>query len=81
MQNITIGRYSDTTGAVHIHSDAAGNGISRSIERTHAGWIEGTRDDGSTWVMFLDAAGSPEVYWARRDELGGVIGDAVSLGD
>lgn len=43
------------------------------------GWIEGTRDDGSTWIMFLDAGGSPQVFWARRDEGGGVIGSPVDL--
>ena len=75
MYNISIGRYDDTVGRVHRDETGA---IER-IERTHAGWIEGTRDDGSTWIMFLDAAGSPETYWGRRDEGGGVIGDGISL--
>lgn len=43
------------------------------------GWIEGTRDDGSRWIMYLDAEGSPEVFWAHRDEDGGVQGLPVAL--
>lgn len=75
MQNITIGRYSDDEG--RVHRDEAG-AIER-IEKTHDGWIEGIRDDGSTWIMFLNAAGSPEVYWGQRDPDGGVIGDGLPL--
>lgn len=75
MHNITIGRYDDTEGRVHRDT----SGTIERIERTHAGWIEGTRDDGSTWIMFLDAAGSPEIYWAQRDAGGGVIGDGIPL--
>lgn len=75
MQNITIGRYSDNEGRVHRDESGA---IER-IEKTHDGWIEGVRDDGSTWIMFLDASGSPEVFWGRRDEGGGVIGDGIPL--
>lgn len=48
-------------------------------ELGYSGLVEGTRDDGSTWIMWLDAAGSPEVFWGRRDELGGVEGEAVML--
>lgn len=75
MQNITIGRYSDNEGVVH--RDATG-AIER-IEKVYDGWIEGTRNDGSTWIMYLDAKGSPECFWARRDSGGGVIGDAIVL--
>lgn len=75
MQNIAIGRYSDTEGIVHRDESGA---IER-IEKHYAGWIEGVRDDGSTWIMFLDAAGSPECFWAKREESGGVIGDPVML--
>lgn len=75
MQNITIGRYGDNEGRVHRNE----SGATERIEKTHDGWIEGTRDDGSTWIMFLDSAGSPEIYWGRRDEGGGVIGDGIPL--
>lgn len=76
MQNITIGRYSDREGIVHRDEDGA---IAR-IEKTHAGWIEGIRDDGSTWIMWLDAEGGPCVYWGRREPDGGVIGEGIPLG-
>jgi hypothetical protein len=75
MQNITIGRYTEREGI--IHRDESGD--IQSIEQNYAGWIEGVRDDGSTWIMWLDAAGSPEIYWARRDPDGGVIGDGIPL--
>jgi hypothetical protein len=44
-----------------------------------SGLIEGVRDDGSSWIMFLDADGSPEVFWALREEDGAVIGDPILL--
>jgi hypothetical protein len=50
-----------------------------SITRAWSGLIEGVRDDGSTWILYLDANGSPALYWADRDPDGGVIGDPVVL--
>ena len=76
MQNITIGRYDSQSGIVHRDE----SGEITHIEQNYAGWIEGVRDDGSTWIMWLDAAGSPEIYWARREPSGGVIGDGIPLG-
>lgn len=71
MTNITIGRYTqrgpDDVPDVHVVADHT------------SGWIEGTRDDGSNWIIFLAADGSPETYWARRDEGGGVLGDPIAL--
>jgi hypothetical protein len=63
MQNITIGRYSEAEG----------------IEKAFAGWIEGVRDDGTSWIMYLDAEGNPETFWAQRESDGAVIGDAMIL--
>lgn len=71
MQNITIGRYKPFPGGAPEGST--------DVAELYDGWIEGVRDDGSTWIMFLDAHGNPECYWARRDEGGGVEGDAVDL--
>lgn len=45
----------------------------------YAGYIEGTRDDGSEWIMWLDEAGSPALFYGQREEGGGVIGDPVAL--
>lgn len=45
----------------------------------YAGYIEGVRDDGTEWIMFLDHTGSPAVYWAERGNDGGVVGDPVHL--
>lgn len=65
MTNITIGRY---------------DGPEQTVSEHCAGWIEGTRPDGTRWIVFLDADGAPEVYWPRRDtETGAVIGEAVVL--
>ncbi|WP_131828895.1 hypothetical protein [Mycolicibacterium conceptionense] len=44
-----------------------------------AGYVEGTRDDGSTWVMFLDESGSPAQFYGRREPDGAVVGDPVVL--
>lgn len=63
MQNITIGRYEEPTVS----------------ESGYAAWIEGIREDGSTWIMWLDSAGSPVLLWGQRDEGGGVEGDAIIL--
>ncbi len=45
----------------------------------YAGYIEGTRDDGTTWIMYLDESGSPALFWVEREESGAVVGDPVSL--
>lgn len=44
-----------------------------------AGLVEGVRDDGSTWIMWLDEQGNPTLFWGKRDEGGGVIGDPIDL--
>ncbi len=81
MNNITIGRYKPSQ---HLHAatvqlgDNATN-VVVDIASLYDGWIEGVRDDGTTWIMFPDAHGSPQVFWADRDESGGVDGEGVDL--
>lgn len=53
--------------------------IGRYRDNDFAGWIEGVRDDGSRWVMFIDAQGSPQTFWAHREPDGAVIGPAIDL--
>lgn len=65
MKNISIGRY----------------GPGETIDDGYAGYIEGARKDGSTWILFLDADGRPALYWGEREPSGGVIGDPVILTD
>ncbi|WP_280498377.1 hypothetical protein [Nocardia farcinica] len=80
MQNITIGRYRDNESlATRVRCDAEGVEISREEFKAHAGWIEGVRDDGTRWVMFLDAQGSPQTFWARREPDGAVTGPMIDL--
>lgn len=50
-----------------------------SITMDYAGWVEGIRNDGSTWIMWLDENGSPTQYFACRDADGGVEGEPVLL--
>ncbi|MCW2092482.1 UNVERIFIED_ORG: hypothetical protein M2328_005762 [Rhodococcus erythropolis] len=50
-----------------------------SIASEFAGWIEGIRNDGSTWIMWLDENDSPTQYFARRDADGGIDGESVAL--
>jgi len=80
MQNITIGRYKPgQLTATRVHHDNDGNEVSRETFEPHAGWIEGVRDDGSTWIMFMDAEGSPQMFWAQREPDGAVIGPGIVL--
>lgn len=74
MRSITIGRYD--RAAKHGLTVAQG---SIDIPNIYAGWIEGIRDDGTTWIMWLDAKGSPECFWGQRDPDGGVDGDPILL--
>ncbi len=48
-------------------------------ESGYAGYIEGTRDDGTTWIMFMDEAGSPALFWPTREQTGAVVGDPIKL--
>jgi len=50
-----------------------------SITSDWTGWIEGTRADGTTWILYLDENGSPGMYWPEREPDGGCVGDPVEL--
>lgn len=77
MQNITIGRYKPLDDTHDLGSFGA---VTIPVSSVFDGWIEGTRDDGSTWIMWLDAVGNPLVYYGQRDaETGAVEGDPVVL--
>jgi len=75
-------------GGVRNHSPYL-KGIQRmkriSIERYktpvdgYSGLIEGETDDGSQWIMYIDAEGRPEVFWPKRDQLGGVEDGGINL--
>jgi hypothetical protein len=75
MQRITIGRYRT------IPDDIPRPENFIPAQDAYAGYIEGVRDDGTEWVMFLDQDGSPAVYWGRRGDGGEVIGEPVLLAD
>lgn len=83
MQRITVGRYKpfdtvdDPTDAALERFGAAITAI--DVSTVFDGWIEGVRDDGSSWIMWLDALGNPMVFFGQRDENGGVEGDPVIL--
>lgn len=79
MQNITIGRYAPEEGKItRVHYDGDTE-VRRSVDKAYAGWIEGIRDDGSTWILWLDDKGGPVSYWGRREESGAVIGGPIDL--
>ncbi len=63
MSNITIGRY--TASAI--------------MRNAWSGWIEGTSEDGRSWILFLGAADHPDLYFGHRDETGGVLGEPIVL--
>ncbi|MCX8559749.1 hypothetical protein OS122_02400 [Mycolicibacterium mucogenicum] len=73
MQNITIGRYGK------IPADVPRQAGVTPVQDLFDGWIEGVRDDGTTWIMWLDAHGSPTAFYAERDEDGGVASEPVNL--
>ena len=49
------------------------------IAEQFAGLIEGEREDGSRWIIYLDENGSPCVYFPQRDPDGAVLGDPIPL--
>lgn len=79
MQNITIGRYRPDEGTitkVHYKGDTE---LRREIVHSYAGWVEGVREDGSSWILWLDENASPVMYYGRRESDGAVIGEPVTL--
>lgn len=80
MQNITIGRYGPGEAVFYrVDLDTDGNETSRTPIHAFAGWVEGVRNDGSTWRMDLDEHGCPDYFWAQCDPGGGVMGDPIVL--
>lgn len=75
MQRITIGRYNPIPADI----PRPANPDLQPLQDSYAGWVEGVRDDGTTWIMWLNHEGSPDVYWAQRDEDGTVVGEPVQL--
>lgn len=73
MQRITIGRYGTIPADIPRPADSI------PAQDAYAGWIEGVRDDGTEWIVFLDRVGNPDVYWPHREEGGSVVGDPVLL--
>jgi hypothetical protein len=47
-----------------------------TVAERYAGWIE---DAERTWIIFLDPAGKPALYWREREPSGAVIGDPLVL--
>lgn len=75
MQRITIGRYKPSDLPVTAEPGVTVTDVADDFD----GWVEGVRDDGSSWIMFVDATGNPVNFWPRRDELGGVEGEPIML--
>ncbi|WP_043598929.1 hypothetical protein [Nocardia otitidiscaviarum] len=50
-----------------------------SITKDWSGLVEGVRNDGTSWILFVNADGSPELFWGSRDIDGGVIGEPTVL--
>lgn len=65
MNNITIGRYKPIPGGpfcdlpIPVKDDEGTVFSTTDVSAHFDGWIEGVRDDGSTWIMWLDATGKP----------------------
>ena len=77
MNRISVERYrpSDVCGV----SVDDGPEVVVPITSEYAGLVEGVRDDGTSWLMYLDADGSPLVFWSQRGPAGEVIGAPISL--
>lgn len=73
MQNITIGRYKPHGRTLDVGDDAV------DVADHFDGWIEGVRDDGTSWIMWLDATGNPIVFFPQREEDGAVVGDPIDI--
>lgn len=83
MQRITIGRYRDDDNndrpVPPMGRDDIPNDVPQKFSDHYDGWIEGVRNDGSEWIMFIDSAGSPQVIWLDRDESGSAWGPPTLL--
>ena len=75
MQRITIGRYKSDDNNL----DLGVGTIAVPVSAIFDGWVEGIRDDGSSWIMWIDATGNPLVFYGGREDDGGVVGEPVVL--
>lgn len=91
MQRITISRY-NSNHAIDTECEVTDDdGTPKLVDITehYSGVIEGERDNGTTWLMFVDAHGSPELFWSENTPTsvdadgnitgGGVIGEPIIL--
>lgn len=78
MKRVSIERYNTALEDVPLSDGLDPDRVSL-VQDWYSGLIEGERDDGSTWIMFLDQNGSPQLFWGLRDEDGGVVGDPIRL--
>lgn len=81
MQRITIERYKPIETVDIRHFDNDGNLVEHRIDPLtdhYSGVIRGVRNDDTEWVMYLDEAGSPDVFWSGN-ETEGVFGTPISL--
>lgn len=79
MQRISVERYrADDPSLCCVQEDDQEPRCVPIIEE-YAGFIEGVRDDGTRWIMYIDAHGSPQIFWRERDEDGAVIGEGIPL--
>lgn len=94
MNRVTISRFTPGSDMVKnsscVLTDDDGTEHVEKIEDHYSAVIEGERNDGSRWIMFVDADGSPELFWSERDPDqivdgvqigGGVIGEPINLQD
>lgn len=54
-------------------------GVGPDGEHLPFGWSGYIEDGAESWILFLDEAGRPKLFWDERDENGGVIGDPIEL--
>ncbi|MDE1673841.1 hypothetical protein [Nocardia gipuzkoensis] len=80
MQNISIARFKPgEVTTIRTECDADGKELSRTEFDPHGGYVEGSRDDGTRWVVFIAPDGTPQYFYPHRAEDGIVSGDVVFL--
>lgn len=77
MQRITIGRYKPYDLPVNVN--CGDQTVVVDAASIYDGWVSGVRDDGTSWIMWLDSKGNPEVFYPNRDETGAVDGEPIQL--
>lgn len=54
-------------------------GVGPNGEHLAFSWSGYIEDGNASWIMFLNDAGQPALFWNKRDEDGGVIGKPIKL--